>query len=121
MRSGKDVVGCRLSVIAALIAVLAISACGARQPKTDNRQRAQRTLRVCADPNNLPYSNQKQQGFENEIASLIGVYLDITDMGGAMTLAHKLEQHESKAGRRREFISLMAEVADKRTPPVEFL
>jgi mxaJ protein len=30
-----------------------------------------RVLRVCADPNNLPYSNEKQQGFENEIASLV--------------------------------------------------
>ena len=30
-----------------------------------------RVLRVCADPNNLPYSNQQQQGFENKIASLI--------------------------------------------------
>jgi len=28
-------------------------------------------LRVCADPNNLPFSNDKQQGFENRIASLI--------------------------------------------------
>jgi mxaJ protein len=28
-------------------------------------------LRVCADPNNLPYSNSKEQGFENRIASLI--------------------------------------------------
>jgi mxaJ protein len=31
----------------------------------------QKTLRVCADPNNLPYSNEKQQGFENAIASLV--------------------------------------------------
>jgi mxaJ protein len=78
----KNVVDCRLSVVGALIAVIAITSCDARQPKTDNRQRgeaaisdnrqrAQRTLRVCADPNNLPYSNQKQQGFENEIASLV--------------------------------------------------
>jgi len=29
-------------------------------------------LRVCADPNNLPFSNRAQQGFENRIASLIG-------------------------------------------------
>src|SRR4051812_3419574 len=29
-------------------------------------------LRVCADPNNLPFSNEQQQGFENRIASLIG-------------------------------------------------
>ncbi|HEX5236156.1 MAG TPA: substrate-binding domain-containing protein [Silvibacterium sp.] len=27
-------------------------------------------LRVCADPNNLPYSNSQQKGFENEIANL---------------------------------------------------
>src|SRR5438045_3711662 len=30
-----------------------------------------RDLRVCADPNNLPFSNTKQQGFENRIAELI--------------------------------------------------
>lgn len=28
-------------------------------------------LRVCADPNNLPFSNEKGEGFENRIASLI--------------------------------------------------
>lgn len=28
-------------------------------------------LRVCADPNNLPYSNQAQQGFENRLAELV--------------------------------------------------
>ena len=28
-------------------------------------------LRVCADPNNLPYSSQQQTGFENEIAQLM--------------------------------------------------
>jgi mxaJ protein len=29
------------------------------------------TLRVCADPNNLPFSNEKQEGFENRIAELL--------------------------------------------------
>jgi len=29
-------------------------------------------LRVCADPNNLPFSNSARQGFENQIAALIG-------------------------------------------------
>ncbi len=33
-------------------------------------------LRVCADPNNLPFSNSQQQGFENRIAALIA-----SDMG----------------------------------------
>jgi len=28
-------------------------------------------LRVCADPNNLPFSNEKQQGFENKIAEVL--------------------------------------------------
>lgn len=28
-------------------------------------------LRVCADPNNLPYSNEQRQGFENRIAEII--------------------------------------------------
>jgi quinoprotein dehydrogenase-associated probable ABC transporter substrate-binding protein len=28
-------------------------------------------LRVCADPNNLPFSNERQEGFENAIAKLI--------------------------------------------------
>ena len=32
---------------------------------------AQQPLRVCADPNNLPFSNEKLQGFENRLASLV--------------------------------------------------
>lgn len=34
-----------------------------------------RTLRVCADPNNLPYSNERQEGFENRIAEIIAADL----------------------------------------------
>jgi quinoprotein dehydrogenase-associated probable ABC transporter substrate-binding protein len=34
-------------------------------------------LRVCADPNNLPYSNDQKQGFENQLASLIGKDLNM--------------------------------------------
>jgi quinoprotein dehydrogenase-associated probable ABC transporter substrate-binding protein len=30
------------------------------------------TLRVCADPNDLPFSNEKKEGFENNIAEIIG-------------------------------------------------
>src|SRR4051812_22482401 len=29
------------------------------------------TLRVCADPNNLPFSNRRLEGFENRIAELV--------------------------------------------------
>ena len=34
-------------------------------------------LRVCADPNNLPYSNDQKQGFENQLADLIGKDLNM--------------------------------------------
>lgn len=33
-------------------------------------------LRVCADPNNLPFSNENLQGFENKIIALIAEKLD---------------------------------------------
>jgi quinoprotein dehydrogenase-associated probable ABC transporter substrate-binding protein len=33
-------------------------------------------LRVCADPNNLPFSNEQGQGFENKIAELISSALN---------------------------------------------
>ena len=33
---------------------------------------AARELRVCADPDDLPYSNRAGQGFENRIAALVG-------------------------------------------------
>ena len=31
-----------------------------------------KVLRVCADPANLPFSNEKKEGFENKIADIIG-------------------------------------------------
>jgi quinoprotein dehydrogenase-associated probable ABC transporter substrate-binding protein len=34
-------------------------------------------LRVCADPNNLPFSNRRQEGFENKIAELIARELKV--------------------------------------------
>src|SRR5688572_23745762 len=30
-----------------------------------------RVLRVCSDPNNMPFSNERQEGFENRIAALL--------------------------------------------------
>jgi mxaJ protein len=54
--------------------MLALNGCHRDAARTtDNRQptTAKRVLRVCSDPNNLPFSNQRQEGFENRIASLI--------------------------------------------------
>jgi mxaJ protein len=47
------------SVLALLTIVLLASAAQARE------------LRVCADPNNLPFSNERLEGFENKIVELI--------------------------------------------------
>src|SRR5438067_628783 len=61
----------RVSGVGAVLLMLA-TAC-ANSPTSDSRlpTSSQRVLRVRADPNNLPYSNEKQQGFENAIASLM--------------------------------------------------
>ena len=40
-----------------------------------------KVLRVCADPDNLPYSNEKLEGFENKIAALV-----IQDVGAQAQL-----------------------------------
>ena len=34
-------------------------------------------LRVCADPRNLPFSNEAREGFENKIAEIIGADLEL--------------------------------------------
>lgn len=55
-----------------------------------------------------------------EIASLVGVYLDMGDTRGALDLAHKVEDHETRAGRRREFVNAMFEMSDRRLGTLEF-
>ena len=65
--------------IAALAAALVVPL-GAQQPAaggSDSAAVARRAshrpiIRVCGDPDNLPFSNERQEGFENKIASLIG-------------------------------------------------
>ena len=55
-----------------LMALLAGAATvGARAAVTDG------TLRVCADPQNLPFSNEKGEGFENKLVDLIADKLDL--------------------------------------------
>jgi quinoprotein dehydrogenase-associated probable ABC transporter substrate-binding protein len=40
-------------------------------------QYSSEALRVCADPNNLPFSNEKQEGFENKIADILAEELKV--------------------------------------------
>src|SRR5712671_7987294 len=52
--------------IALAIGLLALSACGPARAASTLRE-----LKVCSDPNNLPFSNERQEGFENRIAELV--------------------------------------------------
>lgn len=52
-----------LSLIALL---LTVGSSFSAEPQSDHP-----AFRVCADPNNLPFSNSKQEGFENKIAELL--------------------------------------------------
>lgn len=56
-----------LRVMAALCALLAMAAA----PRAAEPQQRREALRVCADPDNLPYSNEHGAGFENRIAQLV--------------------------------------------------
>jgi mxaJ protein len=62
------------SLLAVAIAVL-LAGCG-RAATTPETERTTRVLRVCADPNNMPFSNQQLEGFENKIAELVAGRLD---------------------------------------------
>jgi quinoprotein dehydrogenase-associated probable ABC transporter substrate-binding protein len=51
-----------------LASAVALTLClGASAPAPAGRN----AFRVCSDPNNLPFSNQRRQGFENRIADLV--------------------------------------------------
>ena len=62
----------------ALAALIVPGAASAQQPSRDSRDSMElsielvdpKVLRVCADPHNLPFSNEKLEGFENKLAEL---------------------------------------------------
>ena len=53
-----------------ILSILTLPIGGSADIKTD-------ALRVCADPNYLPWSNEREEGFENRIASLIADKLSV--------------------------------------------
>jgi mxaJ protein len=55
-------------LFAAVLVALALYATGSAAAQATT---SPRVLRVCADPNNLPFSNERQEGFENRIAELV--------------------------------------------------
>jgi quinoprotein dehydrogenase-associated probable ABC transporter substrate-binding protein len=65
------------SIVRATLALLALSCAahaavaqqGGPAPSLPNNDGADKILRVCADPNNMPLSNDKGEGYENKIAA----------------------------------------------------
>ena len=73
---GRDLAAHRHAAIAAAVVGVTLSALLANAAAQDAP--AQRTaLRVCQDPNNLPFSNVKGEGIENKIAELFGKALGV--------------------------------------------
>jgi mxaJ protein len=64
----------RLAVLVAVVGVAA-AACGRH---ADEASPPVRELRVCADPNNLPFSNEREEGFENRLADLVAAEMGAT-------------------------------------------
>jgi mxaJ protein len=68
--------GAFVALAAFAMAAPAASAQGAGAPVTllspDSMWKQKHNLRVCADPQNLPFSNDKREGFDNKIADVIG-------------------------------------------------
>jgi mxaJ protein len=60
------------ALLAITLAALALSVAAEDEPFQKPR-----ALRVCDDPNNLPFSNDKGEGFENKIAEILARKLDL--------------------------------------------
>ena len=67
--------GFALCLCVKVLLLVGVSACANHQPHAvatvPQITRPAGVLRVCADPNNLPFSNQRGEGFENKIAELL--------------------------------------------------
>src|SRR5687768_8759142 len=59
----------RRSNLALVVLLYACGLVGCTRPSLDTNASID-ALRVCADPNNLPFSNERRDGFENKIADL---------------------------------------------------
>ena len=66
--------GCRKAWVLPLLALLA--GCAGKTAAVPAGPA--RVLRVCADPNNLPFSNRRLEGFENRLAEMVARDLHAT-------------------------------------------
>ena len=73
MRASRSIAASWLGALALLCG--ALFSAGAQAQTSDLVQRS--LLRVCADPANLPFSDEDREGFENKIADLLGEKLGV--------------------------------------------
>src|SRR2546425_5104256 len=69
---GSRMLGTRAKIAGFLVLAASVALGGSAW----NRQRGE--LRVCADPDNLPFSNERSEGYENKIAQLLAADLGDT-------------------------------------------
>jgi mxaJ protein len=62
--------------IAFMASLLCLASNGMGAQEVATQQKTQPVLRVCAEPNNLPFSNNRQEGFENRLAELVASELN---------------------------------------------
>jgi mxaJ protein len=62
--------------IAFMASLLCLASHGTGAQELVPQQKTQSVLRVCADPNNLPFTNNRQEGFENRLAELVASELN---------------------------------------------
>ena len=83
----------KLSIAALALLIVAFAAQGDKTPASTG------ALRVCADPNNLPFSNNRREGFENKLAEMVaadaGKTVDYKLNGTVLTLTvPSIDVHE---------------------------
>src|SRR5437763_14318924 len=61
----------------AILVAAPLLAAAAAHAQTPGEILARSELRVCADPNDLPFSNDKGEGYENKTAELVGRELNL--------------------------------------------
>jgi quinoprotein dehydrogenase-associated probable ABC transporter substrate-binding protein len=74
--------GCGIAAGLTALAALMIAPAAAQSPQPPQDTAPAGMFRVCADPNNLPFSDQAESGFENKLAQIIAA-----DLGEGVTYA----------------------------------
>ena len=57
----------KIAICSLMVAAVGLSECSA----TEDNSQSKPILRIAADPNNLPFSNERLEGFENKVAQVV--------------------------------------------------